>query len=53
MARVCSQEEWKEAAERRLTRVMALKQLLYLIEEAMKKENYELVYQLVDTAKEV
>jgi hypothetical protein len=50
---VCSKEEWEEAANRRLTQVMALKQLVYLIEEALKKGNVELAQKLVDTAKDI
>lgn len=50
---MCSKAEWQETAERRLTQVMALKSLMYMIEEALKVEDLERIKLLVQSGHEV
>lgn len=54
---MCTKQEWKEAAERRLTENLALRVLVTQMENALKKKRGQArireLYRLVRIAKEV
>ena len=50
---MCSKEEWRETAERRLLQVMALKSFLIMIETALEEGDLERIQVCVDASKDV